>query len=76
MAYDGTLQDFDKESDAQTLYQSKVEKAKKDSIKKDEDGRDIIPSCNIHKCYHDKMPFKPCELIEKYKLEARRVESY
>lgn len=64
MSYDEPLKDFDSESEAFTAYKVKVEKVKKDKIK-----GDIIPSCHIHKCFHDESPSKPCEIIEQYSKE-------
>ena len=65
MSYDGTLKDFETEAEARVLYAIKnkeVEKAKL-PVK----PGDPIPSCNIHKCYHDETPTRSCEIIEEYK---------
>ncbi len=62
MASDGTLEDFDTESEARAVFtQKKVEVGKAKII------GDIQPSCNIHKCYHSEPINKPCEIIEEYR---------
>ena len=60
MAYDGTLEDFDIESDAQVLFNQKKTQVGKAKI-----IGNIRPSCNIHKCFHDENPPRPCEIIER-----------
>ena len=57
MDSEGNMDDFDKESDAQVVYEEK---------KKEVNESWGFASCHIHKCYHDETPYKPCELIESY----------
>ena len=67
MATDGTQVDFEKEVDARTLYDSKkkvIEKEKVDEVKR------IYPSCSIHICHHDALPFTPCTVfLEKFEVK-------
>ncbi|KKN03078.1 hypothetical protein LCGC14_1111340 [marine sediment metagenome] len=73
MAFDGTITDFDKESEAHTLY---IEKKK--LVEKAEVKGDIVPSCSRHICYHDEAPPggtppRPCEPIEKFTKQVRSI---
>ena len=59
MSYDGTVEDFETEPEARVLFDKKREKAGMAKIVGEK-----IPSCNIHRCYHDEN--KSCEIIERY----------
>ena len=65
MTSDGIFEDFDKEEDAQPIYNQKKEQTRKAKVTVGEPK----PSCNIHKCYHDETPPKPCEIIEAFVKE-------
>ncbi len=74
MDFTGTIEDFEKESDAWVLFEEKklmVSKAEVEIINETE----VIPSANIHKCYHDEYPLSPCEIIEKVEAEISSVRS-
>ena len=45
-----------------------IKKAKTDKTLKDVSANEKF-SANIHKCYHDETPTKPCEIIEKVESE-------
>jgi len=66
MSYDGTTQDFETEVEARILFATKKIAASKAEVVIDKDI-EIRPSANIHKCYHDESPPRPCEIIEEYK---------
>lgn len=58
-------QDFDDEQQAWNLYiveRTKVLRAKRVDP---DDPNAFLSICNIHKCYHDENPPRPCEIIEK-----------
>ena len=59
MASDGTIEDFETEAEAYVLFNQKRKIARTARIVGEK-----IPSCNIHRCYHDEG--KPCEIIERY----------
>ena len=56
MDSEGNMDDFDKEADAYALFTAK--KIDVTSV------RPTLTSCHYHRCYHDEIPFRPCEIIE------------
>ena len=59
MASDGTEEDFDTEVEARILFDKK--KATRFLRRK--------LSCNIHRCFHDEIPVRSCEIIEIVRAE-------
>jgi len=72
MAFDGTQEDFETEAEARILFASKKKMVDNAKIVKDGD-MEIIPSCNIHYCYHDEMPIKPCVVIERFEKQENII---
>ncbi len=67
MATDGTVQDFDKEIDARTLYDAKKKVIEKEKV---DEAKMKYPACSIHICHHDEMPTKPCTVfLEKFEVK-------
>ena len=64
MGYDGTLEDFETEAQARIFFDKKREGLKGDKVK-----GETIPSCNMHKCYHDEASPKPCEVLESWRKQ-------
>ena len=58
---------FDDEITARKIF-DRIKEAKANNELKDVSPREKYSS-NIHKCYHDETPTKPCETIEKIESE-------
>ena len=62
---------FEEESDAKALMDyAKTLTGKATNINEDKDNAEIS-FCEYHKCYHDEIPRKPCELIEKVVIRKK-----
>lgn len=63
MANDGTYEDFEISEEEKAVQSFDKGMAKVRTVKV---VGDIRPSCNIHYCYHDENPPRPCEIIERF----------
>ena len=64
---------FGKESEAKALIAyAKTLVGKAVSINEGEDNEEIA-YCDHVKCYHDEVPTKPCEVIERVEVRKLRV---
>ena len=62
---------FEKQSDAQALMTyAKTLTSKAVSLNEGAVNAEIA-YCDIHKCFHDEVPTKPCEKIER--VEVRKI---
>jgi len=61
---------FDSELDAESLVDfAKKLIGKAVSINEGDDSEEIA-YCDYHKCYHDEIPIKPCEPIERVEVKT------
>ena len=61
---DSGIVDFDEKDLVKAQAEFAKEKVKVEKYKITGEEDEIIPYANIHKCYNDLPPFKPCEMIE------------
>lgn len=63
---------FEKETDAQAVFGAvKISKSKAVKLIRPNSSLDMPDPktyVEIHKCYHDEYPFKPCEIIERIEV--------
>lgn len=64
---------FDNQTDAENfMVQARTFIAKANSINEDKDNAEIS-FVDYHKCYHDEVPTKPCEPIERKEVKGGEV---
>lgn len=63
---------FKSESDAQSLMSYAKNLSKRAVSISEGKPTEEIAYCDIHKCYHDETPPKPCEVIER--VEVRKIQ--